>query len=423
MGDEGRGARVMLVCDYSLGYLGGAQTALVRQARALAELGWHVVVVAPGAYGAFAEDAMPNLVAVEPRVRFTIPGLDLPVLPRRERLVRGLVDLGREHRVDAVIAHSEFTIAAAALDAAGQLGVPMLHTVHTFFWRAPRALSPAAPAVTAFHRALTGLPRRPLYVGGNGIENALRGMTLRVAARASCVLSPSRHQAEALRAAGVDRVEVLSNVAQPIAPGAATAAGDGSDPEPAAATATATASAIPAPSAADAGAAHHRPLTLVWAGRFAPEKRLGVALEAVRFANLLSPDSVRLHVAGGDHEPVAGVEFHGRLTSDEVARLIEAADAVLLTSVGFDNQPMIALEAFARARAIIVSDPVLRAEFDGAAIGAAGEDAAGLVETLLELAADRSALSEARDRALDYARKRQPTEHARRLRAIIDASG
>lgn len=392
--------RLTVVCDYSLGYLGGAQTALKRQVLALAELGWNVLVVAPGAPGAFS-DAAPEVAArittVAPRVFFTIPGVDLPVLPSRRTLVRELVRLAREHGTQGFVAHSEFTLAAAVLEAAGQLGLPMLQTVHTFFWQAPRPLGVFAPVVTAIHCAATGLPRNPRYPASTAINNALRSMTLRLALRAGGVLSPSAHQAEALREAGATRTRVLSNVLQPLA----------------------AVSAAPAP--AGNADAQGDALTLVWAGRFAPEKRLDVAIEAVRLAREQGA-KVHLHVAGGDHEPANGVTFHGRTTSEEVSALIDRSDAALLTSVGFDNQPMVALEAFARGRPVIVSDPVLAREFGGAAIDANGADAASLAATLMRLAVDPPAIAEAGDRALAYAAARQPAEHAKQLWAALTAA-
>ncbi len=66
----------------------------------------------------------------------------------------------RDHRIDVVHLHSEFGLAAAAVDVAADLGLPVVHTVHTFFWQtdfpAQRAL---ATATDRFHGWLTGWSR------------------------------------------------------------------------------------------------------------------------------------------------------------------------------------------------------------------------------------------------------------------------
>ncbi|WP_344782614.1 glycosyltransferase family 4 protein [Microbacterium kribbense] len=385
----GRGAAaVMLVCDYSLRYLGGAQTAFVRQARSLADQGWTVVVVAPDA-DVLAGTA--NVIPVSPHVRWTLPGLDLPILGRRDGLAATLGELIDRHGVAAMVVHSEFALAAAVLAVGARRAVPVLHTVHTFFWRAPVLLSPLAPVVRWFHRRLTGLPSAPRYTGSTPIDNALRGMTLRVALRADVVLSPSAHQAQALRDAGVAQARAFSNVAEPMQLTDPPAAG---------------------------------PLTLLWAARFAPEKRVDVALDAIRIVGeRLGPGRVHLHVAGGTRKPQPDVTFHGAVSADRVAALIADSHAVLITSLGFDNQPMIALEAFTRGRPVLVSDPALATEFGAAALGTVTPDAAGLAEVLIAAIADDATLRAAGAGAVAYAQARQSAEHAAALkRAITDAA-
>lgn len=386
-GTAGGAPTVMLLCDYSLRYLGGAQTAFLRQARSLVGQGWTVIVVAPDA------DAVPacdGLVRVAPPVLCTLPGLELPVL-RSRRSARAHVDaLAVKYSVEGMIVHSEFTLAAAALSVGAERGIPVLHTVHTFFWRAPRGLSPLAPGVRAFHRWFTGIPCDVRYSGSTPINNALRGMTLRVALRADVVLSPSEHQAQALRNAGVTQARALSNVSEPL-------------------------QATPPPG----GSA----LTLLWAARFAPEKRLEVALEAMRRVTAkLGPGAVHLHVAGGAGRPQPDVEFHGRMPSGEVGALIARSDAVLITSLGFDNQPMVALEAFTRGRPVVVTDPVLQHEFGAAAVGCRTPDAAGLADVLVGAAADRTVFVQAGERAREYAAARQPAQHAVALRAALQVA-
>jgi len=370
---------VLMVCDYSLSYLGGAQTAFLRQAQALVGEGLKVVVLAPDADALAPE----GVIAVSPPRRGTIPVLDLPLLGRARELEPLVAATIRRHGVGTVVVHSEFALAAAAIAVAGQLGIPSLHTVHTFFWRAPAVLAPFAPVVSRVHRALTGIDGGGRFTGSHPLNNALRTMTLRIAQRADIVLSPSVHQAAALREAGAGRVEAFSNVAQPL-------------------------QVSPAPDGPS--------LRLLWVARFAPEKRVDVALDAMRLVvGRLGEGRVHLDVAGGTRRPVPGVTFHGAVPGERVAALLDAADAALITSFGFDNQPMVALEAFAHGRPVIVSDPVLATEFGAAALGTATPDAAGLADMIVRLEASRDLLATARTAAVAYAQERQPSAHVARL--------
>src|SRR5690606_33913686 len=117
----------------------------------------------------------------------------------------------------------------------------------------------------------------------------------------------------------------------------------------------------------------------------------------------LGEGRVHLDVAGGTHRPVPGVTFHGPVPGERVAELMDAADAALITSLGFDNQPMVALEAFAHGRPVIVSDPVLATEFGDAALGTPTPDAEGLATLILRLEADRSLMDAPRAGATAYA--------------------
>lgn len=381
--EDAAASAVMLVCDYSLKYLGGAQTAFVRQAQALAAEGVPVVVVAPDA----DHLAAPGITTLSPPRRGTIPVLDLPLLGRARALEPLLAATVRRHGVGAIVVHSEFALASACLAVGSRLGIPVLHTVHTFFWRAPAALAPFAPVVSRVHSALTGIRGGDRFTGSHPLNNALRTMTLRIAQRADIVLSPSRHQAQALREAGAGRVEAFSNVAQPLQ------------------------STPPRESG---------PLKLLWVARFAPEKRVEVAIDAMRrVEERIGAERVHLDIAGGTHRPVAGVTFHGAVPGERVAKLMDAADAALITSLGFDNQPMVALEAFAHGRPVIVTDPVLAEEFGDAAMGTVTPDAEGLADLILRVEADRALLEAPRAGALAYAADRVSAAHVARLRELI----
>ncbi|WP_411698897.1 glycosyltransferase family 4 protein [Conyzicola sp.] len=355
--------RILLVIDYKLAYLGGAQTAFVQQARALAGADHEVTVAAPDAL-AQSQLAAAGIRGWDVPVSFVVPGADLPMVANTARTRDILNRRMRDWQTDLVMVHSEFGLAAAAIEVAAQLGIPSLHTVHTFFWRAPGLADVAAPLVAAAHTLATGIAAPRVRLAPGRLDSALRGMTLAVARTADLVVSPSHHQASALRAAGLLNVVVISNTAErePGRPLVVSAPG---------------------------------PLRLVWAARFAPEKRLDVALGAMAIVeNILGAGAVLLDVAGGRARRTApaSVVFHGRVSSAGVERMMDEAHAAVVTSVGFDNQPMIAIEAFRAGRPVIVCDPTLATEFGAAAIGAGDVTAEALARTIVRLALDRDLL-------------------------------
>jgi glycosyltransferase involved in cell wall biosynthesis len=381
----------LLVMDYAFSYLGGAQTAVVQQALALARAGHAVTIAAPDA-SSVRELQGTGVVLHDVAPSFPVPFLGLPLIRADAATRHDLAALMDAAGTDLLLTHSEHGLAATALRLGRERGIPTLHTVHTFFLRGPAWGAVLAPVVIAMHRAMTGLPDPRVRLAPRRLDSALRGTTLAACREADLVLSPSAHQAVALRQAGLPAVEVLSNT-----------------------------------SCAARGAAARFPtggqLRLVWAARFAPEKRLDVMLRAMALvAERSAPGAVHLDLAGGEPRTPAppGVTVHGRLATAAVTALLRGAHAAVITSHGFDNQPMIAMEAFAEGRAAIVSDPVLAAEFDGAALLADGTDAEGLAETILRLAADRRPLDAAARVAERLAASVAPAAHARSIEEACD---
>lgn len=374
--------KLAVVCDYSLRYTGGAQTALMAQVRAWARQ-FPVVVIAPDA----PRTRLPGVTVVEPPRG--IRSLGLPVV-RANPIVHAWMHRAlKHHKIGAVMVHSEFGLAASAVAQANQLGLPSLHTVHTFFWRAPLIGQPFAPVARGFHRLVTGLEQPRVRLANRPLDSALRGMTLALARQADAVISPSSHQGERLRSAGLVNVEVVSNVAE----------------------------VVPGERALVPGT----PLKLLWVGRFAPEKRLDVAIDAVRLAHRRGAH-VELTVAGG--EPPRGVNdpfihFRGVVPHERVVDLIDDAHATLLTSCGFDNQPMVILESAARGRPTLVCDPVLATEFGDAVVASAGHMAVDLADTIVACAQNPDVYVRAGRAASLVASEASPEAHVRNLQHVI----
>lgn len=381
--------RYLIVCDYSLTFLGGAQTALMRQAEALAAQGAAVAVMAPDVTKvAFAS----GIEKIEPPKTATLPSIQLPLFRKTTELLSFVTGVIEDFKPDAVLSHSEFALVTATTAAARALDVPSLHTVHTFFWHTPKAAAIMAPLAKAFYRHATGLPSPRKKLAKNPMDSALRNMTLATCLHADLTLSPSHHQAEKLRAAGVKNVEVISNVTET----------------------KGTPSAMPG----------GKKLRLAWIGRFSPEKRLEVALAGVDLAKHrlteagLDASLLELHIAGGAPREGNDHVWHGTLTAQEVSSLLTESHALLMTSLGFDNQPMVILEAFAHARPVVLSDPVLGKEFGEAAVLTPSPDAEGLASSLVQLVLDKTSLSASAKAASAAAKGATAAVHAKRLEAL-----
>lgn len=394
---------IALVCDYSLDYLGGAQSAFLDEARLLRERGHRVVIVAPasrrtnrGALGRWRTDGG-DVIAV--RARTTLPGVQLPVIRNTRRLRSRLAREFDARDIDVVHVHSEFGLSAAAVSVARTRSIRTVQTVHTFFWRAdvPRGFRQGvAGAIRGFGRWLRGFATTRVELAPTPVDSALRNLTLSLALRVDVVVSPSAHQAERLRAAGVRHVRVVPNAVTPGTPGEALA---GVDP----------------------------PLRILWVGRLVPEKRLLEWIDAVvRTAAAVSPGSFEVEIVGEgplgasaeQRVGIAPVRFLGRLPREAVQERMRAAHLVALTSYGFDNQPVTIVEALEARRGIFYVDPALTEGTELSGIRASGPDVRAMSQLLTALVRDPRPVVEASARAGEAAREFDPVLHVAR---IIDA--
>jgi len=398
---------VAVVCDYSLGYLGGAQTALVQEVSALAAAGVRVLLLSPSTEETWQRvRPVGDVEHVRIPSRFTLPGLGLPVVGNTRRLQLRIAELLLAHRCQVVHLQSEFGLAAAAITVAAQLRIPVVHTVHTFFWQAPSAAQGAlAVGVRRFHQLITRLPPTTARLSDRPADSALRNMTLTIASRASLVLSPSAHQADRLREAGLARVLVLPNTIATVPQASELTDLDG-------------------------------PLKIIWIGRCVPEKRILIFVRAaVAALDRVGPTKINFIVIGdGPQLPEArtiagarvGISFLGRQDHDQVTRLLAESHLAALTSYGFDNQPMTIVEAVMALRGVIYCDPALREGLDGPGI-LAPHDEAGLADTMVELAYDPQRVMAASQAATGVRDSFRPEHHAAELimhyRKLIMAAG
>ncbi|MBT1018452.1 glycosyltransferase family 4 protein [Canibacter sp. lx-72] len=461
--------RIAFVIDYSLTYLGGAQSAFLDQAAALRQSGHEIVIIAPDMPLGFAGESPGNelpdhkshghesathkletgeFAVCEPAAgesfspnrsdsaaaqlasaydfvtvasAGTIPVLGLPLIRNTARLRARLKRLLQHKNIDIVHSHSEFGLTTAAREVAAQLGVPTVFTVHTFFWQARlRGVFDlcAAGAVRAFARFITGSSvSRPSLTRARA-DNALRTITLQQALAADLVVSPSTHQRFCLQQAGVENVVVLPN---PMSPAGFDMCAD-REPERAGQphdTAGIWQRGEPTGVGQAYGSADawQPPLRLVWVGRVVPEKRLLEFLAGFKLAcQKHGQANFRLTVVGEGEllsrakraAAQLPVVFTGRLTREQVRAQMERAHAVVLSSYGFDNQPVTVVEAVSLFRPVVLCDPLITEGLTaGSGIYAAGETPCDFARLLGELLAEperlqRAALATRQDREVFY---------------------
>ena len=377
--------RIAIVSDYFLDYVGGAQTSMLQQRLALQQAGHEVVLVS--ATRERGRHFQVNADGLRIRPLFTLPGVELPVIPNNKTTTDALHTYFTEVGVEVVHVQSEFGLAHAAADVARRMGIRTVHTVHTFYWASDGGWhAPLAPvlraALTRFTRS--AIPR--LRFTPRPVDNLLRNVTLGMALAADAVVSPSAHQAADLKAAGV--VGPIAVVPNPIA----------------------ASSRPPVPLTLELAT---KPAFL-WVARCEGVKRPLVFAEAAIQALARTDDGFSVDFVGDGSELAAlrrlaaghpNIRVHGALPHEKVLDLMDRAAAVVLTSLGFDNQPMTIAEAVSRERGVLYCDPKLNEGLGQAGFLSQTPDAQGLADALVALANEPSrlvGLSEgaARDHAL-----------------------
>jgi glycosyltransferase involved in cell wall biosynthesis len=360
--------RIAIVSDFYLDYVGGAQSSIHEQQAALEAAGHTVFLVACARMGRRSRLRAGDR-SLDVRPAYTVPGVILPVVGARPRLIQTLNRYFAHNEIDVVHLQTEFGLAHAATTAARQLDLPVVHTVHTFYWQSAgwwQALITPLLRIGLENVTQRRFPRQRFTRRPS--DNLLRNLTLSMAWRADTVVSPSAHQASDLAAAGVDAP--IAVVPNPIA-------------------------RSPRPATEISGAQAEIP-RLLWVARCEPEKRPLVFAAAVidalaRTSNGFSVDfvgdgselSALRALAEGHNE----IRVHGALGHEDVLDLIDQSSAVVLTSVGFDNQPMTIAEAVSRYRGVLYCDPRLSEGLGRAGFLSATPDSVGLADAIVELAA------------------------------------
>jgi glycosyltransferase involved in cell wall biosynthesis len=361
--------------DQHLESLGGAQVSMRLQQRFLEKAGHVVTVVAPRMHGPRAaaarrDDAYLDLPSVpitfDREYSFTWPGR------RTDRFLDNAMT-GRPP-VDLVHVQADFWGAFIAHRFARRHALPVVHTMHN---RVDVGIEATTPFPKLVMRVLNAWQRRALRGAVETTQTDSDGWAyLRTFARGSdAVTAPSAHFAGKLEEHGV------------VPPGGSRSVDvvwNGIDDD-----------VLDAALASAAPREPGRP-RFVWIGRMSPEKRLLPFLEAV----IASGIDADVEVIGGGGQlraarrlvekgrPTASIVFAGRMPYAQTLRRIQAADAVVQTSIGFETQGMTVFEAASLGTPAVVSDPDIAAELGAGRWDVADGSVAALAAALRQAAAD-----------------------------------
>lgn len=362
--------RVALVTDYYLPTLGGVQTAVRALREALEGAGHEVVVCCPRDPGDGPE---PGVVPLPVSPVFRPDGYPFAWSPGRVRRV--LREELAARGVEVVHTHSEMFAALSGVRVARDLGLPVVHTMHGRIDVYTDAVLPVPAVSTAL---LAWLHHRQVPHAGVEVAGTTPWTATRVArrmwrlmaaqARASDhVVVPSAHFAAKLAGVGVRTPTTV--VSNGVGAGVLERVGE--------------------PAVRDRGPGEE--LRALWVGRLSPEKRPEVFVDAVRRAGPgvrgtvlgdgVSRRSVARAAAG------APVRLGGSVPQSEVLAEMRRSHVLVSSSVDFDNQPMVILEAVASGLPVVHADPDLGEVVpEGGGFVAPTPDAAGLARVLGRLA-------------------------------------
>lgn len=337
---------------------------------------------------------------IEIRPLFFLPGVDLPLIPNTAATRATLATLFDEHHIDAVHVQTEFGLAHAAADVASDRSIPLIHTVHTFYWASEdNWFNPLAGIARWALTRLTGASLPAKTFTPRAVDNLLRNLTLAMALRADTVVSPSAHQGRDLRAAGVGGPVAL--IPNPVS--------------------TSPRLPVPLPEPAEGP-------RFLWVARCEPVKRpLPFARAAILALERTNHSFSVDFVGDGTDRPeleriVAGVpqlRVQGPLHHDDVLNLMDEASIVVLTSVGFDNQPMTIAEAVSRHRGILYCDPNLREGLVHAGHLASGHDEEALADAIVALVRNPGLLRALSVGAADDGAQFSPESFVERIVRVI----
>jgi len=251
------------------------------------------------------------------------------------RRVRAAIEA---HRPDVVHVHNTwYALSPSVLSAARGRGVPVVMTVHNYRLACANSLllRDGKPCELCIDRSALSAVRHGCYRGSRPLSGI-------------AAVNIAAHRMAGTWGRHVNKFLVLSEFAKTRMlriglPDAQITIGSNFVPDP-----------------GDRTLRPSRSSEVMFVGRISQEKGLQVLLEAWRRR---APQGLRLVVAGDgpgrgalEADAPSSVEFLGRVDSSEVSARLKRARALVLPSIWYEGQPLVALEGLAAGVPIVLSD-------------------------------------------------------------------
>lgn len=355
---------IAIMTDLYLPMSGGTEVSIDNQRRALEAAG-HTVTIFTAEH---PNVTPPDDIVIIPSIHFTTAQQETVRLSR-PLATSFIVEELEERHVDIVHVQTDFGVGIAGVYAAKKLGLPLVYTFHTLLWKQIQTRNRSAKiAVHVFEKPmqwrikpgkdfkLPRLPGEPLYAYKTRRHSCL------IASKADVVISPSTHMARRFHEwLPAQRIVVSPNfIATP--------------PR-----------RTPLPDVP----------TFLWTGRMMPEKRV---LDFCKAINLIPGYTAKpfqvIIIGNGYHlddvtEWAADKPFvtlAGSVANDAVHGYVDRSSALVMTSHGFDNQPMVIAESIVGGRGIVSVDPDLLLDIDPeAGVYPSDSSPEGLAQQLADL--------------------------------------
>lgn len=359
---------ICIFLDSSLDAPGGTTQSVLNQRTVLEQAGHTVYIVCIGRR--VIDD--PRIYYARPYISVINDDVNFGYLLANPLTSHKIARFLQPRAIDLVHVQSESTMAALGVRLARRFGVPVIATVHNYFWPAtgPFQLT-GGLFIQASVLLFTGKKLLLSNYGNNRLERAIRGLTERICGDVDTVVAPSAHLGEKLQMAGV---------ATPIAvvPNPYVENGE------------------VAPVLLQAAQVPH----FVWVGRCAPEKRLAEFIQAVEIVQHTSSQPFRVTVIGAGpdlaksrryaatHGLSGIVTYTGKIPNTDVIAHIDNASVVVLTSYHFDNQPVVVAEAISRYRGVLYCDERLQEGLDRGGLRAKSPEPEAIAAEMLRIIAE-----------------------------------
>jgi 1,2-diacylglycerol 3-alpha-glucosyltransferase len=373
--------RIGIFSDFSLPHIGGVETSIFHQQRALSAAGHEVFIISPPQKGADTiSDQAENVLRVRSPIPIYFDGMGIYYYSS------GIEQKIDKLKLDVVHVQSEYNTGGLGIKYARQHHLPLLYTAHTFyppqielFMSMPKTMAILA---TAGQRMMLGkyAPKQKFKAKDNFVgipchtfaQKKIFDVWMRFAASTDAILTPSKRMMRYMEQFVPDKpVYYLPN------PFASTITDEEHHSEPV-----------------------HKPIRFLTSSVMRPEKRPDVLIKAVALLKPHERAQMSLQMYGGGkmlpelkrmlgrYELEEFIHLHGSVDNRIIQRALVHNDVVISMSVSFDNQPMVILEGLHAGNAIVYCDPYLTEGTHGENAVLAETTPEGFADTLRKMIHD-----------------------------------